>query len=223
MLVAVTEREAHPHADIAIGRDDGLGVRGPCRDRARLHAAEMLHGRHSRRDQLEGRVERVEVRIGDAALEPVGQPQFERQVGCAELDGGHADVVMSVHQAGDDQAVLAPDHGHARMTGLDLGERADRCDAPVLLEHGAVVQGINPVVVDRLAKDVPSPDDRAPGRLDAWILATDHQLFLFFRPVLTTPGACSTAALPLVWHRCTSPVEERSHGHASSERRCARK
>jgi hypothetical protein len=138
VLVAQGEGVARPHPDLGIGAEDRLGPRQNGLGIARRAAVEMLHGGDARGDHLEGRIERVEPRVDVAHRQPLGEPQLQRLVPRAELEGRQADMVVGVDETGDRHAPPPPDLARRGMRAAERVGWADRGDGLALDQESRV-------------------------------------------------------------------------------------
>ncbi len=161
-MVLVAQREAvgDPHADVLVGADDRLGALFDLRQLARHPAVNMLHCRDPRGDHLERRIEGVEVDIEVAGDEARGEPELERHIGRAQLDRREADVMMTVDEAGQQHLLACADDRRIWIGAAQLSESADRDDTPVALQHGAVVDLLPSMTIERPRDDMLSANDR---------------------------------------------------------------
>ena len=160
VLVAQREAVGDAHADVLVGADDRLRPLLDLRQLARRPAVDVLHRGDAGGDHLEGRVEGVEIEVELADDEARGEPELERHVGRAELDGRQADVMVAVHEAGQEHLFAAADDGQLRMAAAQLRKGADRRDDAVLLQHGPVVDLLPAVTVEGARDDVLAANDR---------------------------------------------------------------
>jgi hypothetical protein len=121
---------------------------------------QVLDGRDPRLEHLEGGVERVEVRIDVPGRHTAREPQFERMIGRAELQGREADVVMAVDEAGHDHVLGRAQHLVGTVAGLELSVRPHFHHHAIALEHRAIGD-------DTSRRPALDPDD--------YVLATDQR------------------------------------------------
>ena len=119
---------------------------------------QVLDGGDARLEHLEGRVERVEVRIDVPGGHAAREPELERMVRRAELQGREADVMMAVDEAGHHHVLDRAQHLVGAVAGVELGIRPHLHHHAIALEHGAVGDdaGLRPALDlddDELATD----------------------------------------------------------------------
>src|SRR5262252_6054074 len=152
----------------------------------------MLDRRDTRRDHLERRVKRVEVKVDVPHHHAGDEPQFERHVRRSELHRRQSDMVMAVDKPRQDYFVAAANHRDIRVSAAEVPVRAD-------LEDGAVRDFVPTVAVDRMRHHGATADQRCghvePPHRRRWIIA--------YRWLKTTP---------------TGPVTPASHDIASAGR-----
>jgi hypothetical protein len=112
------------------------------------------------RDHLECGVKGVEVEIEIAGDQACREPQLERHVRRAELDWRQADVVVTVHEAGKQRLLAVADDWRIWVGAPQFIERADRSDDTVALQHGAVVDLLPPMTVERPRDNMLAANDR---------------------------------------------------------------
>jgi hypothetical protein len=96
VLVAHRVRVGNSHPDILVGADRLLATAIHLIQFSGDTAVQMLDRRDTRRDHLERRIKRVEVKVDVPHHHAGDEPQFERHVRRAELHRRQSDVVVSV-------------------------------------------------------------------------------------------------------------------------------
>ena len=88
-MVLLAQRVAvgHPHADVLIGADDGLGLRLRLSGITGDPAVQVLRGGRARSHHLEAGIERIVIGNAVAHRDAGREPQLERRIGYPELDG----------------------------------------------------------------------------------------------------------------------------------------
>ena len=120
----------------------------------------MLDRRDTRRDHLERRIKRIEVKVDVAHHHAGDEPQFERHVRRAELHRCQSDMVMTVDEPRQHHFVAAADYRDIRMSPAEVAVGADLDDGAVFLQHGAVRDLVPTVAVDRMRHQSATADQR---------------------------------------------------------------
>ena len=149
VLIAHRERIRHPHPDILVRADHVLA---PClhfTQLARRPAMQMLHRGDPRRDHLERRIQRIEIRVDVPHHHARDEPQLQRHVRRAKLHRRQPDMVMPIDEARQQHLLARADHRYGRMPPRQVGERADSSDGSVLLQDRAVGDFLPPMAIQR--------------------------------------------------------------------------
>ena len=122
-------------------------------DRSETQRVDVLDRCDARLDHLERGVARVQIRVDVAFRQAPGNPKLQRQVGTAELNGRHTDMMVIIDETGhDDMTAVTQDLVRLVavgeiLLGTCLGDPAialedcavlnDLCLVLVIIEHPA--------------------------------------------------------------------------------------
>jgi hypothetical protein len=126
---------------------------------------QVLDGGDAGFEHLKSGIERIEIRIDTPRRHAAGEPEFERIVGRAELEGRQTHMMVAIDQARHDYVFGRT----KRLVGLILLRQrhvwADGQDGAVALHHSTVLDHVGLGATADFTDDVLTADQRQGHRV----------------------------------------------------------